>query len=137
MNDNYQKQLTSNQEIYLLLLSIIPNTDVCKKITRIKKKKEDEETMNYHCDLWYNIALKFYKAKKNNFYKFSYVVDGKNFMIRPDHDIDFFRNTGVSYQIKDMIHDLIGVSSDKTWLKYDDTLYSILSKKIMNRMCIV
>jgi hypothetical protein len=137
MKDKYKKQLTSNQEIYLLLLSIIPNTDVCKKITIIKKKKEDEEIMTYHCGLWYDIALKFYKAKKNNFSKFSYVVDGVNFVIRLDHDVDFFRNTGVSYQIKDMIHDLIRVSTDKKWLKYDDTLYSILSKKIMDRMIII
>jgi hypothetical protein len=58
-------------------------------------------------------------------------------VIRLDHDVDFFRNTGVSYQIKDMIHDLIRVSTDKKWLKYDDTLYSILSKKIMDRMIII
>jgi len=131
MDDKYQKQLTNNQQTFLLLLRIIPNTDVCEKITRIKRKEEDEEIMSYHCGLWYDIALTYYKAKKNNFLKFSYVVDGVNFVIRTDHDIDFFSNTGVSYQVKDMIHDLINVSVD---IKYDDKLYSLLSKKIMNRM---
>ena len=57
--------------------------------------------------------------------------------------LKFFNLTGISYQIIDMLHQLILILNindfditnlKKNWLKNDDKLYSILSKKIMDKM---
>jgi len=136
MNDIYKKQLTKEQKIYLLLLEKIHDPNICRNIIGMKIKKERIETDNYHYDLWLNIALKFYKAKKGNLGNFSYILDEEIFFIKPDHDLDFFRKTGVSYQIKEMINNLIEISMDDELLKYDDNLYSQLAKKIMEKMII-
>ena len=125
MNDIYKKQISSEQRIYLLLLEIIPDPNICKKIISMKKRIEQIETMNYHYDLWLNIALKYYKAEKNKMGKFSYILDEEDFYIRPDHEKEYFRNTGVSYQIKDMVNKLL-LLTDKEWIEHDDLLYSQL-----------
>ena len=55
--------------------------------------------------------------------------------------LDFFNYTGVSYQIVELIHGLIKKRKElvsdiyneltgKSWLDYEDELYSILSEKI-------
>ena len=70
------------------------------------------------------------------------------FIVKKDHNPIFYNLTGLSYQVVDLIHQLIKLHkvdiydlrrftfiwNYKHWLERDDKLYSILSSKIMNAM---
>ena len=66
------------------------------------------------------------------------------YIVKPDHRLNFFYMTGISYQILELIYELIRIKNNtfyndfindyKKWLNLDDKLYSILSKKIMIEM---
>ena len=72
--------------------------------------------------------------------KFSYVLDSKTYVVKPDYDLSFYKKTGISYQIIELIHELIKIKKDcfewfkeinnfkeyHEWLEHDDNLYTIL-----------
>ena len=79
--------------------------------------------------------------------KYSLIWDYSTFIVKKDHNPIFYNLTGLSYQVVDLIHQLIKLhkvdiyDTDDTfiwnykhWLERDDKLYSILSSKIMNAM---
>lgn len=116
--------------------------------------------MNYYINRWENIAGTHYMLHDTHMGKFSYIFDNNEYVVKPDHKLIFFNLTGISYQIIELLHELIkicrwsafphesdgvcgAVGVDETtsyiedykyWLKHDDELYSILSKKIMSKM---
>ena len=62
-----------------------------------------------------------------------------NYIVKPDFKLDYYNYRGVSYQIIELIHELIKLKNDKYtsenegykyWLDHDDKLYHLLSKKI-------
>ena len=79
-----------------------------------------------------------------NAIKFSYVLDSEEYIIKPDHRMNFYKMTGISYQVLELIYELIRINNEKSWdfeiddkidwIKHDDKLYSELSKRIMNKM---
>ena len=93
---------------------------------------------------WETIAGEHYYTKDNHYGKFSQVHDGSNYIVKPDHRLEFYQMTGISYQVVELIYELIRIRNEnswdfeivdkKEWLKYDDELYSELSKRIMNKM---
>tara|TARA_B110000285_G_scaffold219817_1_gene270823 strand:+ start:13 stop:423 length:411 start_codon:yes stop_codon:yes gene_type:complete len=126
-----------DKEIYNILCNIFDNTDVSKIILDKKNNIEKIETLNYHINRWNNISGHFYKVRDTNYNKYSYIFHkptGIEYIIKKDHILDFYKNTGLSYQCIELIHELIKISDDKKWLKEDDKKYSILSTKIMNEM---
>ena len=65
------------------------------------------------------------------------------YVLKKDFKLDYYNYTGISYQIIELIHELIKLKNEKYltkdegyeyWLNYDDNLYSLLSKKIMKKM---
>ena len=145
--DIYHKPLSSNDYILLYLKKFIHEISICKKIIYIKNNNEKKEILNYYNDRWENIAGEHFFTRDNHYQKFSYILDQNKYIIKPDHRLNFFYKTGISYQVLELIYELIRINNEKTWdfnymriedkkdwLNHDDKLYSILSKKIMIEM---
>ena len=136
--------LKKDETILLYLKVYIPIPELCNKIIKIKNEDEKRDTLKYHSDRWENIVGEYYYTRDNHTGKFSYIFDNINYVIKPDHRIQFYNLTGVSYQIVELIHELIRILHEdswdfeidekKDWLSYDDSLYSELSQKIMIEM---
>ena len=136
--------LKRDECIRLYLKVFIPIPEICNKIIVLKNDMEKVDTLEYHIDRWVTIAGEHYYTKDNHYGKYSYVQDSSKYIIKRDHRINFYQMTGISYQIVDLIHELICINHEKAWdfeiadkkdwIKYDDELYSNLSNKIMIEM---
>jgi len=134
---NTPRQLKKDIKILNVLNDYFNNTDVCQYILYTLKYIEEIEkieTYNYHMDRWNNIAGSFFKIKDSHQNHFSHIWDDINYIIIKDHKPDFFNYTGISYQVVDLIHELINKSYDKKYLYYEDKLYGKLASKIMVEM---
>lgn len=155
MIDIYVKPLKKDEYILLLLKEKLNyNIDLCKIILDIKNSIENKETIEYYIDRWENIAGSHYILHDTHEGKFSYIFNQNDYIIKKDHKPIFYHLTGISYQVVELIHELIKIKNEnkeifsngvtiniplpyieyKDWLKHDDKLYSILSKKIMFEM---
>jgi len=136
--------LKRDEIIRLYLKVFIPINEICNEIIKIKNEEEKRETLEYHMNRWETIAGEYYYTRDNHIGKFSYVFDNTKYVIKPDHRMNFYKLTGVSYQVIELIHELIRILHENSWdfeiddkadwLKYDDALYSELSKRIMDEM---
>ena len=144
--DIYKRHLSSDETNLLYLKELINhNVDICKYILKIKKKLEKEEIMEWYIERWENIAGAHYILHDTHYEKFSLIYNENDYIVKPDHRLVFYNRTGISYQIIELIHELIKLKNKdsientfikdyKGWLHYDDNLYTILSKKITERM---
>jgi len=64
-------------------------------------------------------------------------------IIKNDFKLDYYNYTRISYQIIELIHELIKLKNEKYltkdqgykyWLEHDDKLYSILANKLSDSM---
>lgn len=130
--------------IKLYLKVYIPIPEICNNIIKIKNESENKDTLKYHIDRWNTIAGEHYYTRDTHYGKFSQVFDESNYIIKPDHRVYFYQMTGISYQVIELIYELIKIRNEKSWdfeidnkeewIKHDDKLYSELSKRIMNEM---
>lgn len=145
MNNIYIKPISSNEYILLLLKEKLNhNIDLCKIILDIKNKNEYKDTLEYHINRWETIAGEHYNTRDSHYGKFSYILDNNKYIIKPDHRLNFYKMTGISYQILELIYELIHIRNENSWdfeiddkndwIKYDDKLYKILADKIMKEM---
>jgi len=137
--------LNTRELIHLYLKTYLHDPYIRKIIIDEKFLCEHKDNIRYHIDTWNYIATAFYYAKDNQS-SYSLVYDNNNYnshiffssirppqyIIVPDHIHDFYNITNVSYQSRELIHDLI-----KTYGTYgndemnnDDILYSELSRQI-------
>ena len=137
------KNLSSYHENLMCLSRIISIKPICEKILFYKSEKEKYETLNYYKERWKNIAGEYFNLKDNHMGKFSFIYNEKTYIIKNDYKLNFYQITGISYQIIFLLHELIKLKNEtyitpdqgyEYWLKYDDSLYSLLSEKIMNSM---
>ena len=145
-------------EIYLLLSTKINEPNIINKIINDTKKKEDKETLEWYHERWETIAGSYFKCSdrerspfthSQNIY--SYVLDGEKHIYEKDRILDFYKETGVSFQIRALLLDVIKnelLTWNDTKDKYidnlsgeskemreeNDTMYFPLSKKIMRCM---
>lgn len=143
MNNIYRPPLTIDENIILILKELLNhNLDLCKLIIHIKIYIEKKEIFNYHYDRWENIAGSHYRLHDTHYGKFSYIYNDMEYIVKKDHKPIFYNLTGISYQVVELIHDLIKLKNKelientfitdyKESLKQDDNLYSILANKIM------
>jgi len=146
MDDIYIRPIISNEIILLYLKEkLYHNVDICKYIIKIKKDEEKKEIMKYYMERWDNIAGSHYILHDTHEGKFSTISHPDNYIVKIDHKPNFFNLTGISYQVVELIHELIKLKNKdsiqntfiedyKEWLNYDDKLFSKLSKKIMEKM---
>lgn len=140
----YIRNLSSNQEIFLLLKELLNhNKDVCIHILKLKLTLERIENQNYYKIRYEKIAKEHYYLHKNHDNKFSYIFDGKTYIIKNDFKLDYYNYTGISYQLIELIHELIKLKNEEYitkdegyeyWLNHDDKLYSLLANKISYSM---
>ena len=136
--------LTKGKQISLYLSRLIPINEIRYRILNMKTEKEDKETLDYHIERWSSIAGSHYIAHDTHQNKFSYIFNDGRSVVHIDHKMDFYNLTGISYQIVELIHELIKIKNDdeiyfrdldglKTqdeWIKSDDLLFSKLAKLI-------
>ena len=144
MNYSYKElSLTNDENINMILSRFIPIQELRKDIIEKKKELEKEEILEYYNERWNNIIGYYFVTKDTKIGKFSQILDGKKYIIKPDHRLEFFERTGISYQIIELLHELILLKSDDSiidnidyeyWLDHDDTLYAKMSKMIMIKM---
>ena len=127
----------------MILSRFIPIPEIRKDIINKKKELESEETLEYYNEIWKNIIGYYFVTRDTKVGKFSQILDGKKYIIKPDHRLEFFERTGLSYQIIELLHELILLKSDDSiidnidyeyWLDHDDILYGKMSKMIMIEM---
>ena len=136
--------LKNDEKIRLYLKVFIPIPEICNKIIKLKNDKEYEETLKYYNDRWETIAGEHYFTRDNHYGKFSQVFDEYKYIVKRDHRMNFYQMTGISYQVVELIYELIRINHEnswdfeidekKDWLRHDDALYSELSKRIMIEM---
>ena len=70
-------------------------------------------------------------------------IDEEILLLLKEFKLDYYKYTGISYQIIELIHELIKLKNEKYlskdegyeyWLNHDDKLYSFLADKIMKEM---
>ena len=110
--------LRRDEYIQLYLKVFIPIPEICDKIIKIKNDSENKDTLKYHIDRWESIAGEHYYTRDTHYGKFSYIFDDSEYIIKRDHRIYFYQMTGISYQIVDLILELIRILNDNS---YDET----------------
>ena len=138
--------LTSSELIHLYLKKYINEVYIRKIIIDMKYDLEYQDNITYHSDTWENIASVFYYTKDNQklyshpsdwtrptlSHVFFRVNKPPQYIIVPDYIKDFYNITNISYQTRELLHELI-----KTYRLYglphminDDIIYSKLSHQI-------
>ena len=134
--------LTTNQKIYLLLLNKINEPYLCHYIISLKDNIEKVDAYNYHYEKWKDIVLSYFQCLETRYPTYSYVLNGEIFNANIDKNLEYFKKTGISYQVRELVMSLIKEYRDdditeeekKLWRKEDDILYGKLSKKIQDKM---
>tara|TARA_Y100000996_G_C22440365_1_gene609544 strand:+ start:544 stop:951 length:408 start_codon:yes stop_codon:yes gene_type:complete len=131
--------LTSKQIIYLNLLFLLPIKELCIKIINLKKHYEMVDAYNYHIERWETISSKYFKSfeynKWDNRIIHPYIIDDIKYIIEQDTNFDFFNETKISYQSRDLLMTLI--KCPKEYRIIDDILYGKLSNMIHEIMKVV
>lgn len=131
------RQIYKKKKIEKILINYYGNIDIAISIIKYLediKEIERKETLKYHIDRWDNIAGSYFLLTNSKYKRFSYILDDRHYIIKKDHNTKFYNITGLSYQIIDLIHELIKISYDNDWLLEDDKKYSKLANKIMIEM---
>ena len=136
--------LTSYEQIYGILRIFINEPSICKYIMNHKKQLEDTEILEFHYKRWKDISSSYFMLRDS--YEFR-IAEAQRLadIVKPDHLFTFYNLTGISYQVVDLIHELIKLKNPdalentfivdyKEWLEEDDTLFANLSKQIMLEM---
>ena len=143
--------MKQEEQILFILNKIIPEIELCKNIITIKKDIEKKDTRDYYNEIYKNIALEHKYLHGNHDNKYSYIFNRTSYIIKPDFDLTYYNYRGISYQIIELIHELIkdstclitnqmykelpisitnyAIGRDKSF-KEQDKLYEFLAVKI-------
>ena len=142
--------LNNDQQISLLLSQFIPIEPIRYKIIQMKNKKEKKEALEYHIERWETISSKYFRSLEKISNPYSYVLDSKYYICEKDKCLDFYNETGISYQIRGLLLEILNCAFEfetvenppsnhilnctwYEWRKEDDKIYSILSEEIMKK----
>ena len=159
--------LSKNKRIEYYLSHFIDEPEICKYIVDLKNIMEEKEAYDYHYERWETHAGNYYKSIEYNQWKemipYSYVhmsSKGNKFIVRKDRKLDYYLETGISFQVRDLLLNILSKSDEyfsyrtftnimkvrftidetsildkdiKEWRKEEDENYSILAKKIMEQ----
>jgi len=145
-------ELTNDQQISLLLSEFIPIEPIRYKIIQMKNKKEKKEALDYHIERWETISSKYFRSLEKDYHGVvipqSYSIDSKYFVSNKDKCLEFYNETGISSQVRDLLLDILDCYmeifnepySDNIlsctlyeWREEDDEMYSILANEIMKK----
>ena len=132
--------LTRNEEIKMILGRVISLSEICILIIKMMNKIEKKETLDYHDELWERISGSYFKSIEKRYPTYSYVMNSSRdckIIALPDNILDYYLETGISYQVRDIILDQIKERKDckekihKIWFYQDDKALSKVTQKIM------
>ena len=126
--------LTNDENIFGILRYFINEPMICKFIIKYKKFLENDETLDYYIDRWESIAGSHYNLHDTHKGGYSLIFNIKEYIVNVDRTPMFYNLTGLSYQVVELIHELIKIKDNKDLLLQDDVLYSLLANKIMEKM---
>lgn len=131
---------------YLYLMRLIPIRDICIQILHEKREVEKIENYNWWYDMWETHAGKYYKClnKYNIIYSYildDYILNDNDIISEKDRDMEYYNYTGIPYQIRGLVLNLISEYKDdniseeeiKLWRIEDDKKYYKISLEIMEK----
>jgi len=127
-----------NVTIFLLLNQKIKINEISGKILSFKNSMEEKDNQIYYDRLFENIVGSYFKCLEVRYPTYSYVLNDREYIAKKDKNDIFFEKTGISYQVRDLMINLISNYKDDTitedekkeWHKEDDLKYSKLANKI-------
>ena len=132
--------MLSNKDIltFLLINEKIKINEISGKILFFKNKIEEKDIQIYYNGLYENIVGSYFKCLEDRYPTYSYVLNDSQYIEKKDKNDIFFKKTGISYQVRDLVMNLISEYKDdkitedekKEWRKEDDLKYSKLAEKI-------
>ena len=147
--------LNKDKLISLYLSRLIPIDIIRFKIIKYKTMLENKESLEYHIERWETISSKYFRSFEINQYNqrqpYSYIHDDIYYISLPDKNMDYYNETGISFQTRDMLLEIISYPTSVDWYKTgickrsiiknqcieyrkkDDERYSILSNEIMKK----
>jgi hypothetical protein len=139
--------LKSFQLNYLYLKRLIPIRDICIQILKQKKTVEDLETYNYHDNMWETHAGKYYNCLDNDrtdgrgLLIYSFIHNDKEIFAERDRNMTYYNYTGIPYQIRVLVLNLISDYNDyniseeekKSYRIEDDIKYCKIANKIIEK----
>ena len=142
-------------QICLLLKTKILEPSLVLNIVKIMKITEEKEILDYHTERWETISGKYFKSMENSPFtnaenNYSYVLNGEHYIYEKDRTLDYYKETGISFQSRRLLLDTLKNEAlewsdgpdvvdnlnkeSEEWRKYNDKIYGILSLKIMKCM---
>lgn len=145
----------SDEELYEILIIKLHDPYLSNFIITIKKEQEEKEkkdALDFHIKNWENISGKYFYSQELSAFTnvrniYSYVLDSKKLIFQRDRVMDFFKETGISFQVRELLLDVISTKTKEfndnenisnlhkdvvVWRNYNDSIYGALSKKITN-----
>ena len=134
--------LFKDEIIHMYLSRLIHIPEICQLIIHKKNELEKKDTIKYYINLWETIGGSYFKSIENRYPTYSYALglgDGKSIIIaHPDNILDYYLQTGNSYQVRntilDQIKDHYPLNTFKIWFYDDDKHLGELTKRIMKQM---
>ena len=145
--------LTRDQEILLSLSRVMPINELRYKIVAYKNHIEKKEALEYHSERWETISSGYFRATEVQYgfhglhgelHISSWITDENNWIATKDHNLDFYNETGYSYQVRNLLMNLLSCPVSLTdnilncslyeLKKYDDKLYGFLSRMIKEKL---
>ena len=134
--------LNREEEIKMILkrIILIYDPNIYTLILKWMKCLEKADAYNYHNQLWERIAGSYFKSIEKRYPTYSYVMNASKeckIIAFPDNILDYYLETGISYQVRDIILDQIKERKDckekihKIWFYQDDKALSKVTQKIM------
>ena len=103
--------LTNDEEIIMILSRKIYIPEIVYRIIQWKRKLEDKNTLNYHIERWETISSKYFRSLEKDYHGVvipqSYSIDSKYFVSNIDKCLEFYNETGISYQVRDLLLDIL------------------------------
>ena len=140
-------ELTKDKQISLFLSKFISIDAIRYKIIYFKNEIEKKEALDYHIERWETISSKYFRSFEKGL-NYSYAVDSKYYITEKDRCLEFYNETGISSQVRDLLLDILNCYieifhepySDNIlsctmyeWREEDDKIYSNLANEIMKK----
>tara|TARA_B100001094_G_C18172178_1_gene795756 strand:- start:1503 stop:1943 length:441 start_codon:yes stop_codon:yes gene_type:complete len=132
--------MVSNKDItiFLLINQKVKLNEISGKILFFKNSMEEKDNQIYYDGIYENIVGSYFKCLEDRYPTYSYVLNDREYIAKKDKNDMFFKKTGISYQVRDLVINLISEYKDDTitedekkeWRKEDDLKYSKLANKI-------
>ena len=109
--------LSTNKRIEYYLSHFIDEPEICTYIVDLKNEMEEKEAFDYHFERWETHAGNYYKCIEYNQWKemtpYSYVIDSKRYIAKKDRKLDYYLETGISFQVRDLLLSILSKSEER------------------------